>query len=224
MITLLVASALAQTPPVASQMHERYSLAVQARDHVIQGELEPAKALAKQLVEAAPLEDVPATWQPFITSMNEQAKALASADDVGAAGVAVAKLAGACGQCHGETDGGPGLEGMRGIPPQKWTEGDNMPLHLWSVDWMWLGLLAPSDEAWRRGADELDSEPLARRFGDDEKTAKQLEASVYRLAQTASTLGADAHTERAALIGELLGTCATCHVLRDAAAARSQEK
>jgi len=218
MISLLFTAALAQTPPVAAEMHERFQLSMQARDHVIQGQLDEAKALAKQLRGVGSMPGAPAAWKPQLDALDTAATALSEASDVGAAAKAVATLGSVCGQCHGDTEGGPGLEGMRGVPPQKWSEGDNMPLHLWSVDWMWLGLIAPSSTAWQRGADELDAKPLATMFGNDEKTAKQLETQVYALAKKATALGDDAHADRAKVMGELLGTCATCHVLRDQAA------
>jgi len=144
-----------------------------------------------------------------------EATALSKATDVGVAAKHLSQLASACAECHALTDGGPGLDGMRGVPPQQWSEGDNMPLHLWAVDWMWLGLVAPNDEAWDRGVAELDSKPLAAMFGENEPTAQKLEKQVYALAKKAGELGPAKHTERAAIMGELLATCATCHVLRD---------
>ena len=218
MLSLLLGLALAETPPVAAEMHARFQAAMQARNHVIQGDLERAKQQAQELlaVNTVP-EGAPESWKAPIATISTHATALAAADDVGTAAAAMANIAGACGSCHGATNGGPGLEGMRGVPPQRWSEGDNMPLHLWAVDWMWLGLIGPSDEAWSRGAAELDSEPLARKFGADETTAKPMEDALYALAKKAATLGSDQHAERTAVVGELLSTCASCHVLRDKA-------
>jgi cytochrome c553 len=218
MITLLTSLALASDPPVAAQMHERFAITLQIRERLVQGDLDGTRTLAQGLVDP-PTEGLPAGWEEPTQALSTHAVALTKARDVGVAAGELSQMIGVCAGCHQSTEGGPGLEGMRGVPPQQWSEGDHMPLHLWAVDWLWLGMLAPSDEAWDRGAAELDSQPLARRFGDDEPTAKRLEGQVYALAKRAEALGADQRAEQVAVMGELLGTCATCHVLRDRAEA-----
>lgn len=216
MLALLIPLALAEAPPVAAEMHTRFATTMRIRDHLVQGELEPAKALAAALLDPE-LEGLPKGWAERTADLSAHATTLAKATDLATASQALANLGATCAGCHEAEDGGPGLEGMRGIPPQSWSQGDNMPLHLWAVDWMWLGLVAPDDSAWDRGAAELDSQPLALRFGDDEPTAKALETRVYALAKEAEGLGPAKHAERARVMGELLTTCATCHTLRDAA-------
>ncbi len=215
MLSLLATVALAQSPPVAAEMHERFSHTMQIRQHLIQGDMEEAQKLAATLVDPTPVEGLPAGWAAATAKLHAEATALSKATDVGVAAKHLSQLASACAECHALTDGGPGLDGMRGVPPQQWSEGDNMPLHLWAVDWMWLGLVAPNDEAWDRGVAELDSKPLAAMFGENEPTAQKLEKQVYALAKKAGELGPAKHTERAEIMGELLATCATCHVLRD---------
>ena len=216
MLLFALTAALAETPPVAAEMHARYQAVTKIREHLIQGQLEPAKALAKDLVDPAPPEGTPAGWKPWVEQLHDASVKLEAAPDLPAATMALARVSATCADCHVAHDGGPGLERMRSIPPQVWSEGDNMPLHLWAVDWLWLGLTAPSETAWDRGATELRSAPLAKMFATASPEAEQLEAKVYALAKTATTLGEERRGERTKIMGEMLATCAACHRLRDA--------
>ena len=212
----LLAVALGQTPPVANEMHERFQAVTRIREHLIQGELAPAKLLAKDLTDAKPLEGTPKGWVPFMESMSNAAVGLEAATDMEGATMALARVSSACADCHVAHDGGPGLGRMRSIPPQKWSEGENMPLHLWAVDWMWLGLVAPSEEAWERGTGELRAVPLAKMFEGGNPAAELLEAQVYALAKEGALMGEERRGERTAIMGKMLATCAACHALRDA--------
>ncbi len=219
MFLLLPALSLAQpapadAPPVSAEMHERFQVVMRIREHVIQGRLDEAKALAPQIVDAEPPVGTPASWKNWMEALYDGAVKLESAKDLKAASFALSRVAATCADCHVAHDGGPGLERMRSIPPQKWSEGDNMPLHLWAVDWMWLGLLSPSEQSWHRGASELGSEPLARAF-EGNPTAKVLEEKVYSLAKEALSFGEERRGERTRVMGDILATCAACHALRD---------
>ena len=216
MLLFVLSVALADNPPVVSEMHARYQAVTRIREHLIQGELEPAKALAKDLVDPDPIEGIPPGWKPWVEQLSTASVMLEGATDLPTASMALARVSATCADCHLAHEGGPGLERMRGIPPQVWSAGDNMPLHLWAVDWMWLGLTAPSETAWDRGVTELYSAPLAKMFTSANPDAQRLEAQVYALAKTAATLDEGHRSERTKLMGELLATCAACHQLRDA--------
>jgi cytochrome c553 len=213
-----LSSANPPAPPVVSPMHEHYRVATQIRDAVIQGQLAVANDAAKALVGLEPPEGLPPLWRPWMAQVKAQADVIATAKDLTTAASAVGALAAACADCHQEMNGGPGLERMHDVPPQSWPEGSNMPLHRWSVDWMWLGLIASDDEAWDRGANALDDHPVAPMFGDLPPSAepRQLEATLYSLAARALELDDNQRTARGELLGDMLGTCATCHRLRDA--------
>lgn len=212
----LAGCGLAQAgPPVAGEMHARFAWLTDARDHVIAGHLEEARAAGAGLLAVESPRRMPRAWRPWIRQMESQAKAIAEAPDLLQAALAVGQAGATCGGCHTDNRGGPSLDGAEGIPDQAWEEGMNMPLHKWSVDWMWLGLIAQSDVAWRRGAEELDSQPVTYRFeGAPPPGHKpQLEQLVYVIAEQA--LDAPA-TQRGTLMGQLLATCAECHVQRAA--------
>mgnify|MGYP000217847386 CR=1 FL=1 len=205
----------ADAPPVTAEMHQRFQTVMRIREHVIQGKLDEAKKLAPAIVDAEPPAGTPASWKQWTEQLYDEAVKLEAAKDLPTAAMAVTRVAATCADCHVAHDGGPGLERMRSIPPQKWSAGDNMPLHQWAVDWMWLGLTAPSEASWHRGATELRSEPLAKAF-DDNPTAKVLEARLYDLAKEAVALEEERRGERTRVMGDMLAICAACHVLWDA--------
>jgi hypothetical protein len=83
-----------------------------------------------------------------------------------------------------------------------------MNRHVWALDRMWEGLIAPSDAAWRAGAVALADAPL-HFSGQSNEQANQLAAKVHELAGSARS--ASSAKDRAGVYGELLQTCSLCH-------------
>jgi mono/diheme cytochrome c family protein len=216
MLTLLAVvldARSAPTPPVTSEMHARYLALAAARDAVIQGSVpEAAAAIGALSASDGSVLPFPDAWRPMDEAVREAARKMAQARDLPSAADRVAEVATSCAACHIATGGGPVASDPE-LPSQAWVEGQNMPLHRWALDWMWLGLVSDSDEAWLRGARELDDKPLALRFEGAAtpaaQRAKQLEQQVYALAVRA--LDTEGAAARAALMGDLLATCASCH-------------
>ncbi|HHO53385.1 MAG TPA: hypothetical protein ENK18_21570 [Deltaproteobacteria bacterium] len=203
-------------PPVTAVMHERYALLTEARDRIIAGDLAGARDAGQQLAGIEEISGIPGGWEQWLDPLRIEARALGRARDLSSAAAGVGRIAGVCADCHGATQGGPGLEGARDVPPQSWSEGQNMSLHRWATDWMWLGLLAADEGAWRRGAGELDRKPLTFRFGGASPPAwrPQIEQTVYVIA--AAALDAP-EARRGELMGQLIATCAECHTARTGA-------
>ncbi|MEZ4237624.1 MAG: hypothetical protein R3F59_16050 [Myxococcota bacterium] len=208
---LAVPGAASPTPPVVGEMHARYEALAAARDAVIRGSVPDAVAAMDPIAAPDVASPLPAVWRPMDDALIAAARRVAQARDVQSAAQRVTEVAVTCAACHAETGGGPAVDGAE-LPAQRWNEGQNMPLHRWSVDWMWLGLVSDSDEAWLRGARELDDHPLAPKFAGDSARAQQLEQRVYALA--AQALTTEGNRARAAVMGELLTTCAACHAER----------
>lgn len=205
-------------PPVVEEMHQRFQAVTASRDAVINGDLAGAKQNATTLLDLGADTSLPETWRPYLAHLNTAAQQLHDAADLPAAGAGVANVAAACAECHEATDKGPKLEHRDAVPPQVWSEGQNMPLHKWSVDWMWLGLLANDDPSWSRGAAELDKMPLVPKFeGAPPNGMRELEQGVYVIAGRARTV--DDPSERAELYGQLITTCSQCHTQHRNAAA-----
>lgn len=204
-----LAAAQSTTPPVVEEMHERFTTLVAARDAVIRGDLAKARTEAVWLTDLGSGTHVPKPWRPYLANLNESTQLLAGSADLPGAARGVANAALACAECHGAAGGGPSLANQDQVPPQTWSAGQNMPLHKWAMDWLWIGLLANSDEAWLRGAKELDDQPIAPKFEGAPKGLQELEQLVYVLAGKAVTTTDP--TERAELYGNLIATCSQCH-------------
>jgi hypothetical protein len=93
-----------------------------------------------------------------------------------------------------------------------------MRRHLWAADRLWEGLIGPSDERWRVGAQVLrDAALYTDALTQDVAKYEQ----VTKLAWTVHEIGAraditrDRHA-RSELYGQLLGTCARCHEILQA--------
>ena len=215
MLLLLVRAAAAEpapTPPLTSAMHARYAALTSARDAVIAGNLDAVRTALAPLASADPDEPLPEVWRPLAKPVERAAARAAASRDLAQAALGVARVAAACAECHGATAGGPDLDASERIPPQAWQPGQNMALHQWATDRMWVGLIAGDEAAWTLGAEELDRRPIELRF--EEATPPggkpQLEQLVYILADRA--LAADAPSERAEVFGNLLAVCSQCHV------------
>jgi len=211
---LLVSVAWASPPPpLASEMHARYTVLTEARDAVVRGQLPEAKAAIAPLAVHDAEAPFPPKWQPWVRQVEAAAKTVVAAPDLAAAATAVARTAVACAGCHMETGSGPSLEGVD-MPAQTFGPGQNMALHQWAADWMWVGLLSGDDAAWLRGATELNNQPLPFRFEDAPPPGgrRELEQVVYLVAGLALTTETEAG--RAELYGGLLATCSQCHSQR----------
>ena len=213
LLTILTLVAFAR-PPVAAEMHERFDRITEARDAVIRGDLHAAHRAGQNLANLELTRRIPRAWRAGIAEVTAQATALSAAPDLVQAAQAVSRTAAACGSCHAAVRGGPSLERGRSLPDPAWEAQANMALHKWAADWMWLGLIAPDDEAWQRGAVALDEQPLDLKFASDPPPGHrpQLEQLVYVLAGRAKDAPP---SDRSKILGQFLATCAECHVQRD---------
>ena len=144
--------------------------------------------------------------------MRREAQAIADATDLAAAGRAVARAGAACGSCHASEGAGP-ERFLVDVPPQEWREGDQMRLHQWGSDWMWLGLISGSASAWQKGATELGEAPISPRWEYDTSQAgfRELEQLVRLVGSKASEDLPEA--EKVSLYGDFVGVCAQCHLM-----------
>ncbi|MEM6925635.1 MAG: hypothetical protein AAF602_01805 [Myxococcota bacterium] len=203
----LIASAEA-APSVTEAMHVRFDLLTEARDHVVQGRLDAARTAATKLSEQTPPAGIPKDWKKPLGGLRKESRQAARAKDLVAAARSVADVAQACGTCHASAESGPPV---RDLPPQEWDEGQNMVLHKWASDWMWLGLVSADETAWQRGVTALTDRPLEMVFARAQPPTDQpqLEQLVYILADRAQTTTPDSRGE---VMGQLLATCSECHV------------
>lgn len=197
-------------PRTAETMREHFDAVDSIKAALVDGDLVTAQREVARIV-GHPVDRELAAWQPHVEQMREIGRELQRATDVRAASMAAARLGAACGSCHVALGHRPELktapEPAAGDPLQA-----EMQRHQWAADRMWEGLVAPSDELWRSGAEVLAEPSL---FGDPEPTdlsiVDRLAAEVSGLAERAQT--ASTQKERAEIFGEALGTCGQCHRL-----------
>ncbi|MDH5673301.1 MAG: hypothetical protein OEZ06_14200 [Myxococcales bacterium] len=214
------ASGAEASPPEAPDLREHmqltFWLAVDARDALIDGDLQRTKELANELATRDYGETMPADWKHWIGQMQQHAEAVALAADMADAAQGIAKLGVSCGNCHLQQKQGP--EHIRSQeeatqPQQAESVDERMERHDLAADLLWMGLSKPSETAWERGTVTLTRAPLEppvttsgeavdARFASDVESLRQL----ARDARAATSLD-----ERAQHYGKFLATCADCH-------------
>lgn len=198
-------------PGTAQRMANHFADAREIQRAVIAGDLASVRPPARRLVERS--DPFPESWRPFMAGNVQLAGSALAARSLADAAQAAAGLADNCGQCHVAVGVGPSLV----VPASRPWDDRDAPLHMarhqWAVDRLWDALVAHSDEAWRAGGEALVDAPLRP---NDFPTDVTDPAALDELAAQVHDLGARTRTtarwpERAALVGELLTTCAACH-------------
>ncbi len=189
-------------------MEGHYAQVGQVQEAIVKGDLDAARAPARWLAEHPQHPDLPQGVKSPMEDMRVQARSVVRAVDLTDAARATAEMAAACGRCHRSAGAGPDPETWTMAPPGAGAP-RQMARHLWAVDRMWEGLVAPSDRLWQQGATALIDDPLFQ--GEDQAAGPD----VARLAREVHDLGVTANGReadgRAAVYGRLLTTCTTCH-------------
>lgn len=198
-------AAPAMSPAISPHMLAHFAVVSRAQRAIAHSRLDEARWHARWLLEHDEplLED----WQPFIDDMHAAARELASAVDLRTAGALAARLGLTCGRCH-EARSAMVAFAWEPVPSNDPELSTQLARHTWAVARLWEGLIAPSDEMWRQGADVLATVALdALRSPPSEipALASALRDAAGRARRIA---GLD---ERSALYGELLSICAGCH-------------
>jgi cytochrome c553 len=211
-------------PPQQGAMFvEHFARTMELREAVIHGDLERAHRTARALASYDLPKNFPSRWAPFIAEIRDAANAGAEAETLERAGASVAKIAATCGDCHrvlGKVPGGPSF--VVGEPPDDHAgpaasqTKAQMARHSWAVDRMWLGLVQPSDEAWKRGSEVLATAPLAT--AEAGATNDALASRLHALGELGATLVGQATPpappnapRRTDTLAQVISTCASCH-------------
>ncbi|RLB54813.1 MAG: hypothetical protein DRJ42_07985 [Deltaproteobacteria bacterium] len=202
----------ADAPPASDRMQQHFTDVGIARDAVIQGDLEAVRAPLARIAAAEYGFDLPADWLQWVEEMQQSAGGYADSADLLAAANAVASLTESCADCHRTTLGGPAIA-EETEPPHNEDLVGWMTTHAWGTEQLWIGLTAPSHEAWARGAAAIIGDgAISEAEGMNEALAPQLEA-VQALGVRAREAGQPA--EMAAVYAEILTSCADCHTALD---------
>ena len=203
---LAMAALLACGAPESSadHMEQHFEQVDAVMTAVIAGDLAAVKQPAGWLASHEPAEGLPGDWEPFVTDMQAAARLAEGATDVATAAVATGEMALLCGACHAAVGQGTAFAFM--AQPEETGVTGHMKRHAWALDQLWQGLIGPSDESWQRGAQGLDESPIQ---GGSVET-RTLGLRVHELGAQAAEAADPA--ARAVIYGELLSTCAGCHV------------
>lgn len=192
-----------------AHMRHHFERVVLAQDALIAGDVRTARDHLRQVADHEPVEGLPAGGQSVMQMLRRAAAEGARGASHAEVADGFARALRQCGGCH-QAVGQP-----VDLPPQGLTEigGDvqaAMHRHVWAIDRLMDGLVAPSALSWQVGAEALHEEAIS----EDAVPGPQARALAGRLHE----LGGKARDERdsdrrAALYGQMLGTCASCHAL-----------
>ncbi len=189
--------------------HEKHGIAM--RDAVARADLGGAKREAMILANMGSSDGMDPAWKQKLDAMNVAARHVADSKDLSDASSGLGLIAKTCGDCHTML----GRPGPIALTPMRHDSEDKMRMaeHEWAAAQLWDGLVVPSDDAWKAGANSLAEAPLAPELLTPGKTpvpkVGALIASVHDLGRRAEAL--EKTEGRRVLLGELMATCADCH-------------
>ena len=198
-------------PEIKAHMREHFAVVSALQLAIARGQLAEAQGYATWL--ASHVEPEVEGWAPYVAGLKTAAQNVAAAKDLPGAAAVAPTLARACAAC-------PQAQGA--IVAFTWSEApeasDELPAqmkrHQWAAARLWDGLVGPSDTLWREGAAVLATTKLdavGAAGGVARGDVGALASNIRQLATKAEAL--TDQDERAALYGELLSTCAGCHML-----------
>jgi cytochrome c553 len=150
-------------------------------------------------------------WQPFLARVRLSAEEVVATKDLTAAAKSAANLAALCGHCHEALGRQAKLEEQPLLVGGK-TMAAEMMKHQWAAARMFDGLIGPSDERWRQGAERLST--IHIELAEKNTTLEISAGRIRHLALDAMIVPRG--DGRTALFASLLVTCAECHgAIRD---------
>lgn len=191
------------------RMHERYGAVKRIEQAIVKSDLEQIRAEAQTIAALDEPEALP-EWRAYFDEVRLAAQQVELADDVGSAARLTAQLGRRCARCHEAIHANPKF---RSDPKPDETSrlGGTMAGHQWAAARLWDGLIGPSEELWRAGAVSMSQARLTIVAEDRSLGIADDVAKVRLLAKRA--LRPQSQDERAGLLGDVLATCAHCHML-----------
>jgi len=207
-------TAQASAPDLRRHMLALYWIATKARDAVVAGDMPGAKQAAKVLADHDYAGTVPDDWRHWLTRMRQRADEISLAPNLEATARSVAALGEACGECHAQLQEGPHFRRREALawrdPPDQLDE--RMYRHDVGADQLWVGLIRPSETAWQSGTMTLTRAPLSAPQHEGEEVHPLLAVRIEEIRGLAKQArAARSGVARAAVYGELLSRCASCH-------------
>lgn len=176
--------------------------------YLLSGKLDDARTLAYLL--STPTGDLGLAQLDAQTArVTAAASALGRARGIDDAFRKEVALAVECASCHLAAGRPANLAAVPPLPPDTGTAEARMARHVWAVDRLWEGLIAPNDDRWSRGLSVLADTPLPfTPLTDAPLLARALHQRARTQLETRTTASL---ADRGTAYGELLVTCAACH-------------
>lgn len=203
------------------EMHRQFSRTVDIQTGVVVGDLARAQEAGAWIATHQDQETFGPDLDAYRAEIRGYAALISQAGDLDTVSRHTGQMAAACGRCHEATSGGPRFV-VAGGPPQGGPGAKQMILHLWATDRMWEGLIGPSEDSWRAGAEALqDSWDTAQAILPASSAANGFALPTDRMRQLAQEAVAASTTEaRASAYGKVLATCIECHAAKGPMAER----
>lgn len=210
----LDASFAEQARVAHERMHDRFEAAKRLQVAIALSDLERAKVEA-ETIEALDEPDFLPQWRPYVDNVRAAARTVRLANDTVVAARASAELGRRCAQCHAASNSQIVLP-REPQPADHSKLGPQMVSHQWAAARMWEGIITGNDERWLTGARTLaSSRPGIVAEGGPKNLGIADHAARMRLLANRALATASQY-DRAAVYGDLLATCASCHfAIRD---------
>lgn len=206
---------------IPDQMQAHRAEAEALRDAVVQGDVAGARAAATALAARVPLDELPADIHPLEAPLREASAAASHAADLPALALAAARVASACGHCHGALRDraaagrgrAPAFPAPPAAPPPP-PPGDlaaEMRVHQAELSRLWWGIVTDDQALLQAAAHGLATAALVPSGVIDSPLPPLATARELQVHRLGPQIARAPPAERTALFGELLGTCAGCH-------------
>lgn len=204
-------AATTQTP--VQRMHAHLAALDEIEYAVVRGDLEDVKQKSKELMAQLSMDGLPTDGQKQLGDLKGAAREAGEATSLEAASKAVARMTATCGTCHADLKTNVTLTAPVKPPTVAAVRG-RMLEHYYSVEMMSMGLEAPSEELWKRGAQALRDAQVMKITLKDEKLTADLNAAEANFRDLGAKAAAAKPVEaRADLYGQVLTSCGQCHSL-----------
>jgi hypothetical protein len=193
---------------IDTKMHANFETIGDMRSALERGELEEARSRATELGERLRADLYPAKWATQLQPVRDAVTDTKAAQDLPTATLATSRAGHSCGDCHRAL--GAAVIKEQAPPPAQSSLPRTafMQQHAWAAQRMWEGLIGPSDESWKRGADALAKVPAL----DTSNMSEEMQALAARLPELAKAASsAEDGPQRVEVYGSFLATCAACH-------------
>ena len=214
-VPVLVACAVhaqAASPP-AQRMHEHLTALNSVEYAVVRGDLDDVKEASKALAAGLSMDGLPVDGQKHLADLKAAMLGAGNASTLDDAAKGTATASATCGTCHAALGKTVRLEAPA-KPAEVPALRSRMREHYYAVELLSLGLQGPSNELWMIGAEAMKDAKVIKIQLKDEKLTKDVndaEASFKTVADKAKQ--AKDPAARAAVYGEILASCGSCHAL-----------